>query len=87
MWRIVSMEELYNFLNKETSSVFITPTFPTRRWGNIYTTISTTDKTVLDRAILKYAEIGVKARKRKDKENTEKFKKSGILYKLEIYEK
>lgn len=87
MWRIVTMSELYDFMDKETSSIYIKPTFPTRRWGQVHLKESTTDKEVLDRAILKYKEMGIKARKKKDIENAQKFKNMGILYKLEIFEK
>lgn len=86
MWKVVTMSELYDFLNTEKSSVFIKPKFPTRRWGQIHTKTSTTDKTVLEKAIEKYKLLGVKVRKRVCKESNEKYKNLGTFYKIEIYE-
>lgn len=85
-WRIVSMSELYDFLNTEKSSVFVKPEFPTRRWGQIHTKVSTTDKDTLKRALEKYKKVNVKAKITSCVDSNNKYKKLGKFYKIEIYE-
>lgn len=83
-WIILSMEELYVLLNKESSSVFSMPTFPTRRWGQIHLKFSTTDITAINKGLEKLKENNVICRKRIDKESMIKYPKLGKFYKIEL---
>lgn len=83
-WRTLSMIELYHLLNKEESSVFSEPIFPTRRWGEIHLKASTTDKKAIERGIDKLKENGDICRKRLCKESMGRFPKLGKFYKIEI---
>jgi len=83
-WILFSMTELYHLLNKEDSSVFIEPIFPTRRWGQVHLKEATTDKKAIERGIEKLKEDGITCRKRLCKESMGKFPKLGKFYKIEI---
>lgn len=87
-WKIITMEELWELcVNDEDKKKRIKPKFPTRRWGNITTKQSSTDKNYIEKGIQKLKEIGVVARKRIDNETTEKHKNFGKkFYKIEIKE-
>jgi hypothetical protein len=78
------MEELYDLLNKERSSVFIKPTFPTKRWGQTHLKYSTTDKKIIEKGIDKLKENNVICRKIIDKESMIKYPKLGKFYKIEL---
>lgn len=85
-WRVYTMEELYDFLNKEKSTVFLKPTFPTRRWGQIYLKTSSTDISVINKGCILLTEAGFQVRKRLDRDAMEKFPNNGKFYKIEIKE-
>jgi hypothetical protein len=79
-WRTLTMDELYDYKNKDKDqTTFIKPKFPTRRWGNVYTKDSTTDKKVINDLISELKEDGYTVRKRLDKETN-----LGKFYRIEI---
>lgn len=86
MWRQLTMSEVWDILIKQATDeerkVIVKPDFPTRRWGQITTKTSTTDKKALQKCQTLIAE---KSRLRIDKENSVKFKAK--FYKIEVYEK
>lgn len=51
-WRIISMEELYEYFYVE-NNVFGKVKFPTRRWGQVYSKTSTTNHSYLVRCLEK----------------------------------
>lgn len=79
-WRVINMEELYDYINKDREEkTFIKPKFPTRRWGQVYTKTSTTDVNQLDKILNKLREDGFDVRKKLEKENH-----IGKFYQIEI---
>ena len=72
------MDELYDYSYRDQKT-FIKPTFPTRRWGNIYTKDSTTDIKEINVILGKLKEDGYKVRKRIAKKT-----KLGTFYRIEI---
>lgn len=79
-WRVIDMEELYDYINKDSEqTMFIKPKFPTRRWGNIYTKTSTTDIKQLNTVLRKLRDDGFDVRKKLEKDNN-----LGKFYKIEI---
>jgi hypothetical protein len=87
-WKIFTMEELWELCTTdEDKKKVIKPKFPTKRWGDITTKISSTDKNSIEKGIKKLKEIGVVVRKRVDHDTTEKHKNFGKkFYKIEIKE-
>jgi hypothetical protein len=87
-WKIFTMEELWELCTTdEDKKKVIKPKLPTKRWGDITTKISSTDKNSIEKGIQKLKEIGVVARKRVDHDTTEKHKNFGKkFYKIEIKE-
>lgn len=83
-WRLLGMDELYDLLVINQSSVFHKPTFPTRRWGKIHLKFSTTDIDAINKGVEKLKEKKVKCRKRIDYETMKKFPKWGKFYKIEV---
>lgn len=77
------MTELHNILVKGNTSIFSTPTFPTRRWGKIHLKHSTTDINSINRGIDKLKAKGIVCRKRRDLPSELKFKNVGKFYKIE----
>lgn len=77
MWEIYTMSELWDLCNPIPNKTFIKPEFPTRRWGEITTHTSSTDKLAIEKGIVLLKEKGVKCRKRIDHFNTKKFKSYG----------
>jgi hypothetical protein len=77
-WRTITMDELYGYINKDQDT-FIKPTFPTRRWGNVYTKDSTTNIKDINNILKKLKEDGYTVRKRIDKKNN-----TGIFYRIDI---
>jgi lipocalin len=79
-WRIIDMEELYDYINKDRDEkTFIKPKFPTRRWGQVYTKTSTTDVRQIDSVLGKLRDEGFEVRKKLEKEN-----QMGKFYQIEI---
>jgi len=79
-WRIISMEELFDFVNRDKDrSTFAKPTFPTRRWGNTYTRTSTTDFKQINSILEELKLNGFEVRKRLEKKNN-----LGKFYLIEI---
>ncbi len=79
-WRIITMEELFDYLNKDnTQNIFIKPKFPNRRWGHIYTKISTTNILEINISLKKLKENGYIVRKRLDKKTN-----LGKFYRIKI---
>lgn len=77
-WRIIDMDELYDYFHKdETCS--IKPKFPTRRWGHVYTKISTTNIVEVNKSLKLLKEDGFDVRKRLEKKNN-----IGKFYMIEI---
>jgi hypothetical protein len=69
-WRVIDMEELYDYINKDKDEkTFIKPKFPTRRWGQVYTKTSTTDVRQIDIVLGKLRDEGFEVRKKLEKEN------------------
>lgn len=81
-WRIFTMDEVWDLLNPNGSKLAMKPNFPTRRWGNITTKTSTTDKESLEKAIEVLRQGGMKVRKRIDHEATKKHTLK--FYKIEV---
>jgi len=83
MWIQLTMSEVWDILQTNMPlsirKTFIKPEFPTRRWGQISTKISTTDKKALQKCA---SLIDIKTRIVKDVENSKKFRAK--LYKIEI---
>jgi hypothetical protein len=79
-WITIPMETLWAFAHKEDKT-WIMPSFPTRRWGQIYTQISTTDVKAIDDVILLLKAKGKVVRKRICREATDKHKRK--FYKIE----
>jgi MoaA/NifB/PqqE/SkfB family radical SAM enzyme len=77
-WRTMTMDELYDYsyVNQNT---FVKPSFPARRWGNVYTKDSTTNIKEINALLDKLKEDGYTVRKRIDKKNN-----SGTFYRIEI---
>ena len=84
-WRTYTMTELHELLVGKQSGVFQTPTFPTRRWGQIHLSTATTDKGSIDRGLVKLKSLGIRARKRICKDSMAKYPKLGKFYKIEIF--
>lgn len=84
MWKELSMSEVWDILIQEATpeqrKVISKPEFPTRRWNQITTKVSTSDKKALQKC---QSLVEQKSRLRIDKENSAKFKMK--LYKIEIY--
>jgi len=82
-WIALTMSEVWDILATdmppEMKKVFIKPDFPTRRWNQISTKVSTTDKKSLEKCA---SLIDIPVKISIDKENSEKFKTK--LYKIEI---
>ena len=79
-WRVIDMEELYDYLNKDRDEkTFIKPKFPTRRWGQVYTKTSTTDVKQINSVLGKLRDEGFEVRKKLEKENH-----IGKFYQIEI---
>jgi hypothetical protein len=77
-WRTITMDELYDY-SHSNQNIFIKPSFPSRRWGYIYTKDSTTNIKEINNLINKLKEDGYTVRKRIDKKNN-----SGTFYRIEI---
>lgn len=87
-WQTLSMDEIWNELHHdESSNIFVKPTFPTRRWGQVFTKDSTTCKATVKLIIEHYKSTNVKIRKRIDYHNMKKFQKLGKFYRIEIKRK
>lgn len=84
MWALLTMSECWDLLNPSPSGVFIKPNFPSKRWGQTTTKESTTDKNAIKKILLKLEEKGIKSRKRIHRGDTDKFKRMGTFYKIEI---
>ena len=79
-WRVIDMEELYDYLNKDRDEkTFIKPKFPTRRWGQVYTKTSTTNVRQINTILGKLSDEGFEVRKKLEKENN-----IGKFYQIEI---
>jgi hypothetical protein len=77
-WRTMTMDELYeySYVNQNT---FVKPTFPSRRWGYVYTKDSTTNIKEINDLLARLKSDGHKVRKRIAKKTN-----SGIFYRIEI---
>lgn len=73
------MDELWDFLNEGKNTTFTKPTFPTRRWGQVYTKETTTDIAVVNKLIIKLKEAGFTVRKRIDNKTNR-----GTFYRIDI---
>ena len=77
-WRTMTMSELYDY-SYSNQNTFVKPSFPTRRWGNVYTKDSTTNIKEINTILNKLKEDGYMVRKRIDKKNN-----LGTFYRIEI---
>lgn len=77
-WRTMTMDELYDY-SYGNQNTFVKPSFPTRRWGNVYTKDSTTNIKEINTILNKLKEDGYMVRKRIDKKNN-----LGTFYRIEI---
>jgi hypothetical protein len=84
--RILTWPEVTLLLAQDQSKTWIPPKFPTRRWGNIYTLTSTTDKLTVEHLVTQLQNLGYKVKRKKDKEKTLQHKNLGIFYSIEIQE-
>lgn len=81
----MTMDEIWEATHESNASqIFSKPTFPTRRWGDVYTKISTTNKTVINCLIHNMKVNGKQVRKRLDREAMNKWTRYGNFYKIEI---
>jgi hypothetical protein len=77
-WRTMTMDELYDY-SYSNQNIFVKPTFPSRRWGNIYTKDSTTNIKEINDLLNRLRADGHKVRKRISKRT-----KLGTFYRIEI---
>ena len=86
MWRVMTMDELWDYIEvpNDLKSVVIKPTFPTRRWGKIYTKTATTDISKINQLITILKAKGLMVRKRKCFETMIKHRNREIFYKIEV---
>ena len=84
-WKVLTMDEIQNFITDGKSKVFDRVSFPTKRWGRTFTKTSTDDLTVINMVLAKYKEKGYTVRKRVDCITTKKFHYSfGSFYFIQI---
>ena len=74
----MTMDELYDY-SYSNQNIFVKPTFPSRRWGNIYTKDSTTNLKEINEILNRLKSDGYKVRKRISKKTN-----LGIFYRIEI---
>jgi hypothetical protein len=84
--RILTWPEVTTLLAQETSTTWLPPQYPTRRWGNTYTLTSTTDKKTVDHLVEELKKLGYRVKKKRDIEKTLKHKQLGTFYSIEIQE-
>jgi hypothetical protein len=84
--RILTWPEVTVLLLHETSTTWTPPRYPTRRWGNIYTLTSTTDKRMVEHLVKELTSHGYNVKKKRDKEKTLQHKRLGTFYSIEIQE-
>ena len=77
-WRVLTMPELYDYFNVD-STTFIKPTFPTKRWGYVYTKTATTNLKTIKKMLAQLRAINFDVKIEKEKEN-----KQGIYYCIKI---
>jgi len=70
--------------SKRLENCFIKPTFPTRRWGKIYTKTATTDILKINQLVTILKDKGLIVRKRKCLETMIKHRNRYIFYKIEV---
>jgi hypothetical protein len=84
--RILTWPEVTALLVQETTNTWIPPRYPTRRWGNVYTLTSTTDRKTVEHLVEELKKLGYKVKRKLDKEKTLQHKNLGTFYSIEIQE-
>jgi hypothetical protein len=84
--RILTWPEVTLLLAQDRSTTWIPPRYPTRRWGNVYTLTSTTDRKTVEHLVEELKKLGYKVKRKLDKEKTLQHKRLGTFYSIEIQE-
>lgn len=74
MWERITMSDLWDFITPNPPKHVRKPKFPTRRWGDITTNASTSDRLSIIKALELYKEKGFTVRKCIDHFESDKFK-------------